>query len=109
MARAMPDIPYIRHWLSDDKDIQRQLRYQYCAGNKLRTSFSLCSNAIKMYFFVPFVHPCVHHNYGVTSGSHACRDCVWPTILNAELYATCPEERVLVAIRFNVIFLHLKH
>jgi len=24
--------------LSDDKDIQRQLRYQYCAGNKLRAS-----------------------------------------------------------------------
>jgi len=26
--------------LSDDKDIQRQLRYQYCAANKLRASFS---------------------------------------------------------------------
>ena len=25
--------------LSDDKDIQRQLRYQYCAANKLRASF----------------------------------------------------------------------
>jgi len=28
--------------LSDDKDIQRQLRYQYCAANKLRASFSRC-------------------------------------------------------------------
>jgi len=33
--------------LSDDKDIQRQLRYQYCAANKLRASFSRCSNAIE--------------------------------------------------------------
>ena len=33
--------------LSDDKDIQRQLRYQYCAANKLRASFSRCSNAVK--------------------------------------------------------------
>ena len=28
--------------LSDDKDIQRQLRYQYCATNKLRASFPRC-------------------------------------------------------------------
>jgi len=26
--------------LSDDKDIQSQLRYQCCAANKLRASFS---------------------------------------------------------------------
>jgi len=32
---------------SDDKDIQRQLRYQYCAANKLRASFSRCANAVK--------------------------------------------------------------
>ena len=25
--------------ISDDKDIQRQLRYQYCAANKLQASF----------------------------------------------------------------------
>ena len=31
---------------SDDKDIQRQLRYQYCAANKLRDAFSRCSNAV---------------------------------------------------------------
>jgi len=28
--------------LSDDKDTQRQLRYQHCAANKLRASFSRC-------------------------------------------------------------------
>ena len=37
--------------LSDDKDIQRQLRYQYCAANKLRASFSRCSNAVKNVLF----------------------------------------------------------
>jgi len=37
--------------LSDDKDIQRQLRYQYCAANKLRASFSRCKSAVKKVFF----------------------------------------------------------
>jgi len=60
---------------------------------------------LKMYFFVPFVRPCMHHNYGVISGREACRDCVWPIILDAELYTTCPGERVLVVIRFNATFL----
>jgi len=61
-----------------------------------------------MYFFVPFVRTCMHHNYDVISGSHACRDCVWPIILDAEFYATCPGERVLLATRFNVTFLPLR-
>ena len=63
---------------------------------------------LKMYFFVPPVHPCMDHNYGVISGGHACRDCVWPILLDAELYTTCPREQVLVVIRFNVTFLPLK-
>jgi len=33
--------------LSDDKDIQRQMQYQYEAVNRLRASFSRCSNAVK--------------------------------------------------------------
>jgi len=40
--------------LSDDKDIQRQLRYQYCAANKLRASFSRCWNAVKNVVFRSF-------------------------------------------------------
>jgi len=63
---------------------------------------------LKTYFFVPFVRPCMHHNYGVISESHACRDCVWHIISDAELYTTCPGERVLVATRFNVTFLSLR-
>jgi len=62
---------------------------------------------LKTYFFVAFVRPCMHHNYGVISGSHACRDCVWRIILDAELYTTCPGERVLVPTKFNVTFLPL--
>jgi len=50
----------------------------------------------------------MHQNYGIISGSHACRDCVWPIILDAELYTIRPGERVLVVIRFNVTFLHLR-
>ena len=42
---------------TDDKDIQRQLRYQYCAANKLRASFSRCSNAVKNVLFRSFSTP----------------------------------------------------
>jgi len=41
----------------DDKDIQRQLQYQYCAANKLRASFSRCSHAVKNLFFRSFCTP----------------------------------------------------
>jgi len=64
---------------------------------------------LKMFFFVPFVRACMHHNYGVISASHACRDCVWPIIVDAELYTTCPGEQVLIVIRFNVTFPYLGH
>ena len=48
------------------------------------------------------------HNHDEISGSHACRVCVWPIMLDAELYTTCPGERVFVFIRFNVTFLPLR-
>ena len=51
---------------------------------------------LKMYFYVPFVCTCMHHKYGGISESHACKDCVCPIILDAELYTTCPGERMLV-------------
>jgi len=63
---------------------------------------------LKTYFYVPFGLPCMHRNYGVISGSHACRVCVRHIILNAELYTTCPGERVLEATRFNATFLPLR-
>jgi len=57
---------------------------------------------LKLYFFVPFVRPCMDHKYGGISESYACKDCVWPIILDAELYAPCPGERVLVAMTRQV-------
>jgi len=56
----------------------------------------------KMYLFVPFVHPCMHHKYGEISESHACKDCVWPIILDAEFHTTCPGKRVLVVMTQQV-------
>jgi len=77
---------------------------------KLKKSFIQLGwlNKLLWYFFVPFVRPCMHLNYGVISGSHACRDCGWHIILDAELYTICPGEWVLVAISFNVTFLPLR-
>ena len=43
--------------LTDDKDIQRQLRYIYCAANKLPATFSCCSNAVKNVLFRSFCTP----------------------------------------------------
>jgi len=56
----------------------------------------------KMYFFVAFVRPCMHHKYGVISEIQACKDCVWLTILDGEFYTTCPGERVLVVMTHQV-------
>ena len=70
--------------------------------------FPVVQMQLKTYFFVPSVRPCMHLNYGVISGRHACRDCVWHIILDAGLYTTCPGERVLVATKFNVTFLPLR-
>jgi len=47
---------------------------------------------LKMFFFVHFIR----------SESHACKDCVRPIILDAELYSTCPGERVLVVMTHQV-------
>ena len=57
---------------------------------------------LKINFFVPCVCPCMHHNYGGISESHACKDCVWPIILDAELYTTCLGERVLIVMTHQV-------
>jgi len=57
---------------------------------------------LKICFFVPFVRPCMHHNYGGISESHACKDCVWPIILDAEFYTTCPGELVLAVMTHQV-------
>jgi len=63
------------------KNIVQQTSRQ--AASVFFPMFKMQSN---MYFFVPFVCPCMHHKYGGISESHACGDSVWPIILDAELY-----------------------
>ena len=75
--------------------MKRHNLFQYYSEKKrwmLATRFQLN-------FFVPFGLPCMYHNYGIISGRQACRDCLWPSFLDAELYTTCPRERVLVVLR----------
>jgi len=40
----------------------------------------------------------MHHNYGGISESHACKDCVWPIIFDAELYTIYSGEQGLVVM-----------
>jgi len=44
----------------------------------------------------------MHQKYGGISESHACKDYVWPIILDAELYTACPGERVLAVMTHQV-------
>ena len=90
--------------LADDKDIMRQLRYQYCAANKLRSSFSKRTVAVKMCFFVRSVLRCMHPHCGVISRKLQRSGCVWPTTLVAGLSVTCRGWRVLVVIKFIAAF-----
>ena len=68
---------------SDDTDIQRQLRSKILCSKQAASLFSRCSNAVKNVLFRSFIRPCMHHNYGGISESHACKDCMWPIILDA--------------------------
>ena len=70
--------------------------------------FPVVQMQLKTYFFILFVRPCMHLNYGVISETHASRDCGWHIILVAELYTTCPGEQVLEATKFNATFLPLR-
>ena len=77
---------------------QRQLQYQKLLFSDVRTQWK---NVLLCFCCTPS-RPCTHLNYGMILESHACRDCVWLIILDAELYTTCPGEQGLVVIRFNV-------
>ena len=60
--------------LADDKDIMRQPRYQYCAANKLRSSFSKSTVAVKNVLFLLFCTS-IHPHYGVISRKLQCNVC----------------------------------
>ena len=87
-----------------DKNIVQQTSY--------KPLFPDVQMQLKMYFFVPFVCPCMHHNYGGIWESHACKDCVWPIIFWCRaLYLLLWRASVSShdsVIRFNVTFLLLR-
>jgi len=99
---------YLDTELSDDKDIQSQLRYQYCAANKLRFSFSRCSNAVKNVFFRSFCTPM----YASQSWCYFRKCCMQRLRVaynfGCKALYILPGERVLVVVRFNITFLHLR-
>jgi len=69
--------------------------------------YVICESKIKFgqkFFASPKVCTPVHlsQKYGGISESHASKDCVKPIILDAELYKTCPGERVLVVMTHQV-------
>jgi len=95
---------WIRYWAFRwQRHSETTAQYQYCIA-LMRASFFWCSNAVKMYFFVPSVGPCMNYN----SGRHASIHFVWSVTLFAGLYTTCRGDRVLVVIRFNATFLLLR-
>ena len=94
---------------SDDKGIQRQLRYQYCAANKLPASFSRCSNAVKNAHFCSFCTPiCIKIWWNFRK---SCMQRLRVTY-NFGCRALCnlpwKASIISVAIRFNITFLPLR-
>lgn len=65
---------YITHDLSDDKDIDRQRRKLYIAGNTLFRKFNMCSIAVKVRLFkafcTPMYCPYLWCNYKKSSMNH---------------------------------------
>ena len=61
---------------------------------------------LKMYVFVPlYANECISIMVvEFQEVMHA--DCVWPIIMDAELHATCPGERVLVIIDSSGLMQH---
>jgi len=94
--------------LSDDKDIQRQRRYQYCAANKLRVSFSRCSNTVKNVLFRSFCTPMYTSQLWCNFRKSCMQRLRVAYNLGCRALTTCHGERALVATRFNVTFLPLR-
>jgi len=53
--------------------------------------------------FLLYGHVCITNVVEFQKVMHAkIKDCVWPVILDAELYTICPGERVLVVMAHQV-------
>jgi len=64
--------------------------------------FFRCSNAVKNVLFRSFCTPMYASQTWWNFRKSCMQDCVWPVILDAELYTTCPVERVLVIMTHQV-------
>jgi len=71
------------HWAPRWQRHSETTAIKILCSKQAASRFPRCSDAVKMYFFVPFVRPCMHHKCGGISESHAWNDCVWPIILDA--------------------------
>jgi len=94
--------------LSDEKDIQRQLRYQYCSANKLRVSFSRCSNAVKNVLFRSFCTPMYASQLWCDFRKSCMQRLRVAYNFGCRALYNSTGERVLVATKFNVTFLPLR-
>ena len=55
---------YIKDYLSDDDDINRQRRTLFVQGNIILRKFNMCSLVVKLALFRLIVHLCIQHNSG---------------------------------------------
>ena len=96
--------------LSDDKDFQRQLRYQYVVANKLRASFTQFFELSEKctFSFLLYIHVCITIMVQFQEDIHpqiACGLWLW---LQGSVAYTFRGERVSVVIRFSVTFVPLR-
>jgi len=83
--------------LPDDKDIQRQLRYKYLQETSCEPLLPMFQCSYKCTFsFLLYVHVCI------TIVVSCMQRLSVAYILDAELYSTCPGERVLVVMTHQV-------
>ena len=88
--------------LTDNIDIQRQVKSFYCSSNKLKQQFSKCSLEVKNYLFKHFCMPfygsplwCNYRKYKTSV------DYVLLTMILIEFCTTYHDVLVLVTIKYN--------
>ena len=94
--------------VSDNKDIQRQLQYQYFAANKLRASFSRCSNLVKNVLSRSFCTPMYASQLWCNFRKSCMQRLSVAYNFGCRALYNLPRERVLVATKLNVTFLPLR-
>ena len=76
--------------LTDDIDIQRQVKSLYCSANKLKQQFSKCSLEVKNYIFKHFCMPFLEATCGVITVNLTSVNYVFLTMILIEFCNTYP-------------------